>query len=71
MYHHKKCKQIVRQMHSAFGARLRFLSIQVSEYPVTPHDPVTATDLQTTDGVDWPGLFTIGYVLSTRVGMLL
>ncbi len=61
MYHHNKCKQILS---------LRFLSIQVSEYPVTPHDPV-ATDLQTTDGVDWPGLFTVAYVLSTRVGMFL
>jgi hypothetical protein len=61
----------MRQMHSAFGASLRFLSIQISEYPVTPHDPVAPTDLQTTDGIDWPGLFTVGYVLGTRVGKLL
>jgi hypothetical protein len=26
----------------------------------------TATDLQTTDGVNWPGLFIVGYVLGTR-----
>ncbi len=36
------------------------LQHRVTEYPVTPYDPVAATDLQTTDGVRWPGPFTVG-----------
>ncbi len=36
------------------------LQHRVTEYPVTPYDPVAATELQTTDGVRWPGPFTVG-----------
>ncbi len=36
------------------------LQHRVTKYPVTSYDPVAATDLQTTDGVRWPGPFTVG-----------